>query len=334
MWLAIVFIALGQLQQSAGRFDLVYGYIGGGQAPPGARTGKWWHTTAERAGAELHFDYTTIGHVTVDEMGDGSRRPGGSAFYSALQAARLGARTLIVTQGVPEEIHELLEPYSGELELRVLPAERTTVLQTRGFGQERSQRMLSWAGAMPGDLEVDSAILHLAPIARESPSTWAGDAGFVGLTPQGLARTWPEPGGEILLGAPDEQALGVAGSCDVLVLNDRESEPCAVLLARASDAGALVVVTAEAGPNELRLPDGRTISVPVAAIGEPVEDLGAGDVYAAALFLSLARGMAPVQAAQFANAAAAIRMLGSGAGAIARRDAVEDRVRELSAPGG
>ena len=51
----------------------------------------------------MQYDYTTVGHVTVDVMGDGSRRPGGSAFYSALQAARLGARTLIVTQGVPGE---------------------------------------------------------------------------------------------------------------------------------------------------------------------------------------------------------------------------------------
>ncbi len=282
----------------------------------------------------MHFDYTTVGHVTVDQMGDGSRRPGGSAFYSALQAARLGARTLIVTQGVPEEIHELLEPYSGEIEVRVLPAEQTTVLQTTGFGPERVQRILAWAGAMPGDIAVQSAILHLAPVARESPSTWTGDARFVGLTPQGLARTWAELGDEVLLGPPDAAALTVAGSCDAVVLNDRESGPCAALLDRASAAGALVVVTAEAGPNELRPPGGPAISVRVPAIGVPVEDLGAGDVYAAALFLSLAQGAAPQAAAQFANAAAAVRMLGSGAGAIARREEVEARVRELSAVDG
>ncbi len=282
----------------------------------------------------MHFDYTTVGHVTVDEMGDGSRRPGGSAFYSALQAARLGARTLIVTQGVPGEIHELLEPYSSELEVRVLPAERTTMLATTGFGQERTQRVLAWAGEMPGDIEVQSTILHLAPVARESPSTWEGSARFVGLTPQGLARTWRELGDEVTLGPPDPAALRVAGSCDAVVLNDRESEPCAALLARASAAGALVVVTAEAGPNALRLPGGGTLAVPVAAVGEPVEDLGAGDVYAAALFLSLAQGAAPEPAAQFANAAAGVRMLRSGAGAVAGREAIEARMRELSARGG
>jgi len=36
------------------------------------------------------FDYTAVGHVTIDVMPDGSRRPGGGAFYAALQAARLG----------------------------------------------------------------------------------------------------------------------------------------------------------------------------------------------------------------------------------------------------
>ena len=61
--------------------------------------------------------------MTVDVIAtDSSRRPGGGAFYSALQAARLGLRTLILTQGSAPEIEELLGPYSDELELRVIPA--------------------------------------------------------------------------------------------------------------------------------------------------------------------------------------------------------------------
>ena len=47
----------------------------------------------------MQFDYTTVGHVTIDVLDDGSRRAGGTAFYSALQAARLGRRALIVTRG-------------------------------------------------------------------------------------------------------------------------------------------------------------------------------------------------------------------------------------------
>ena len=50
------------------------------------------------------FDYTTVGHVTADVLADGARRAGGSAFYSALQAARLGRRALIITQGVGADV--------------------------------------------------------------------------------------------------------------------------------------------------------------------------------------------------------------------------------------
>ena len=74
------------------------------------------------------FDYVAVGHVTVDVLSaDSSRRPGGGAFYSALQAARHGLRTLIVTQGSPTEIEALLEPYHKELELRIIPAPATTM---------------------------------------------------------------------------------------------------------------------------------------------------------------------------------------------------------------
>jgi sugar/nucleoside kinase (ribokinase family) len=282
-------------------------------------------------GASLHFDYTTVGHVTIDEIGDGSHRPGGSAFYSALQAARLGARTLIITRGVASEIEELLAPYAGELEVQVLNAQETTVLRTSGSGQARCQRVLAWAGPIPDGVEVQSTVLHLAPVARESPSRWSGRADFVGLTPQGLARKWAGIGEEVVLAAPDLPAIAVADSCDALVLSAVESYRCAALLDRASAAGALVVVTSEGGPNALRLPDGSTLEVPVPTLTGSREDLGAGDVYAAALFLSLAEGHTPPQAARFANAAAAVRMLGHGAQAIGDRGAIEARLRE-SAP--
>ena len=137
------------------------------------------------------FDYVTVGHVTVDVIAaDASRRPGGGAFYSALQAARLGLRTLILTQGSPPELEALLEPYRDELELRIVPAPATTTFATSWPGGQRRQRVLAWAGPIAGPIEVDTRILHFAPVARETPAAWRGHAGFVGLTPQGLARTW------------------------------------------------------------------------------------------------------------------------------------------------
>jgi sugar/nucleoside kinase (ribokinase family) len=74
------------------------------------------------------------------------------------------------------------------------------------------------------------------------------------------------------------------------------------------------------------LADGRTLQTPVVALEAPVEDLGAGDVYAAALFVALAEGREPYDAAAFAGAAAAVRMMGRGVGAIGDRAAIERRL--------
>jgi len=281
----------------------------------------------------LHFDYTTLGHVTIDVMPDGSRRPGGTAFYGALQAARLGRRTLIVTRGAAPEIDELLAPYSAELAFEVLPAPATTTLATSGSGTERTQRMLAWAGPLPEDLRLDTAILHLAPVARELPTRWLGEASFVGLTPQGLARRWAGAGEELSLVEPSDTAVALAQRCDAIVISEHEQASCARLLARATDAGAIVAVTAGGDPNRILLTDGRALELDVPPIEEPHEDLGAGDVFAAAFFVALAEGRAVQHAVAFANAAAAVRMQGSGADAIGGRAAIEARQRAAASAG-
>ncbi len=272
------------------------------------------------------FDYTTVGHVTIDVFADGSRRPGGTAFYSALQAARLGLRTLILTRGVPTEIEALLGPYREELDLRVLPAEHTTTLQTVGKGLQRHQRLLAWAGPI-GPVEVDTAILHLAPVARETPGgrfdAHPSRAEFVGLTPQGLVREW-DAAGEIALVPPRSEQL--PEHCDAWALSERERECCAVPAAHAAAAGAVVAITAGAHPTELQLPRGELLRVPAPPIAAVIDDLGAGDVFAAALFLALHEGQPPARAAAFAGAAAAVRVAGEGPGAIGHRPAIAARL--------
>jgi hypothetical protein len=272
----------------------------------------------------LHFDYTTIGHVTIDVLDDASRRAGGTAFYSALQAARLGQRTLILTQGVPSEIDALLAPYRDELELIVLPAAATTTLRTAGSGAERSQKLLAWAGPITRELELDTSILHLAPVARESPSRWRGQAAFVGLTPQGLARQWGQIGSRIAHAQPDAAAGALAKRCDALVVSESERACCAELIAAAGTGGALVAVTDGDAPLTILAPAVQRLPVP--ALPETVDDIGAGDVFAAAFFIALSEALSPLEAARFASAAAAVRMCGAGADAIGGRGAIEARL--------
>jgi len=303
-------------------------------------------------GAGLHLDYLTLGHVTVDVLEDATRQPGGTAFHRALQAARLGPRTEIVTRGDPAEIEGLLEPYGDELSLRVLPSPQTTVLATRGEGVGRRQRLLAWAGPLPELLTLESEVVHLAPVARELPERWSGDWGLLGLTPQGLLRQWspagapePWPGAELVLtaagtaadprsrgGRPARELAGrlrrLGGLCDATVMSELESRGCEELIAAARARGAVVAITAGPRPVTLHV-GGRTEQLAVTPLspGATVSDMGAGDVFAAALFAELAGGSEPVAAAQFAAAAAAVRMQSHGAAAIAGRGTIERYMR-------
>lgn len=301
------------------------------------------------------FDYVAVGHVTRDVIEDHPggtvSQPGGSAFYSALQATRLGLRTLIVTQGVPLEITALLEPFSDELDLRVIPAKDTTTLSTRGSGAQRSQRLLAWAGPIVEPLTLDTEILHLAPVARETPLTWQGRARFVGLTPQGLVRRW-ELGEDVPLVQLDTGSLlgdvplatgaheALAGDIspvdldlralpqrfDAAVISEDECKSCHALFAVARCGGAYVAVTAGSRPATVHLPTpaaGSVVQTGVPRVVEARDDLGAGDVFAAAFFVSLNEGRSPLAAATFGNAAASLRIAGTGPGTIATRARIE-----------
>jgi pfkB family carbohydrate kinase len=271
------------------------------------------------------YDYVTVGHVTLDLIEDRPggtvAQPGGGAFYSALQAARLGLRTLIVTQGVPAQIEELLAPYATELDLRVIPAPHTTTLATNHSGLARSQRAIAWAGRIVEPLDLDSSILHLAAVARETPTAWSGAVDFVGLTPQGLVRKWRE-GQATSLVALDPASL--PSHFDAAVIGERERACCDALFETARRAGATVAVTAGARPTAVYPPAEQPVAQTIAPSPAAAhDDLGAGDVFAAAFFVGLCEGMPATEAAAFGNAAATLRVAEVGTTAIAQRTEIE-----------
>ena len=117
---------------------------------------------------------------------------------------------------------------------------------------------------------MDTAILHLAPVARETPracfDAHPPRADFVGLTPQGLLREW-DARGDLTLAPPPQELL--PERCDAVVLSAGERGHCEEFLATAREGGAIVAVTAGAQPVTLLLPDGGLLSVPVPAIAHP-----------------------------------------------------------------
>lgn len=278
----------------------------------------------------LQADYVAVGHVTIDVLADGERRPGGTALYSALQAARLGLKATILTRGEEREIEKLLAPFAEELEILIEPAPETTTFATTGAGTARRQRILAWAGPIAtGDLP-PGAILHLAPVAAELAGTPPARSGreLVGLTPQGLARRWAALGDVVGSQTPGAAGLALARICDALVLSEQERSACQTLIDGARASGATVAVTAGPGATEILLPAGGPLELSLEAIEDPTDDLGAGDVYAATFFTMLAAGLPAIEAGRLAGAAAALRMLGPGPGAIARRPEIEARAAQ------
>lgn len=268
-----------------------------------------------------HYDYVTVGHVTLDLIEDrpegSGAQPGGGAFYSALQAARLGLRTLIVTQGVPGQIEELLLPYSNELDLYVIPAQHTTTLATTGSGPSRSQRVLAWAGPIVEPLELDGSIVHLAAVARETPTTWSGATEFVGLTPQGLLREWQTSQTTSLVALPP---AAIPARFDAAVIGERERDCCDALFEAARHNDAPIAVTAGPKPTTVyTVGEESLVQAAVPSTATVRDDLGAGDVFAAAFFVSLFESMTAADAAAFGNAAATFRVKGVGADAVGGR---------------
>ena len=260
--------------------------------------------------AKRRDDYLVVGHVTRDVVAaTGTEQVGGTAFYSGLEAARLGLRTRILTAGEPDEIARLLAPYAHELEVEVQPAAATTSFEARGIGALRRLRVLSWAGPIePPEGGLDAGIVHVAPVARETEGlagAYVG-SGFLGLTPQGLIRRWDERGA--VTQVPLEPAV-LPRNLDALVISETERAECAAALESAVARGAVAAVTAGEGGAEVLTAAGAERAAPPRVV-RPRDDLGAGDVYAAAFFIALAGGAAPVNAMQRGQEAALRRLSG------------------------
>lgn len=264
------------------------------------------------------YGYVVVGHVVVDvDVETGARSPGGTALYSGLQAARLGCRTLVITAGDPDELHEMLAPYADELDLIVQPRESTTTFLTSGVGLGRTQRRAAWAGEIEDPGPIAAPIVHIAPVAHETRSIRAAAGSFVGVTPQGLIRRW-DAGGAPGYVELDPQLM--PERFDALVLDVVERTYCLAVVDAAVSGDATVAVTAGADGVEI-VNDGMRLPAidPVVV----AEDLGAGDVFSAAFFIALQDGRDPVDAARLGQAAAAIRLAGHGAAAVGRRASIE-----------
>ena len=197
-----------------------------------------------------------------------------------------------------------------------------------GTGEARRQRVLAWAG--PIELAAPRRGRDPAPRAgRARAGRRAGRrVGVRRAHPAGPRRaSWERARRRGRAPAAADAGAGAARRrCDAIVLSAQRAGAAAraAIERGARAAGALVAVTAGAG-------DHGAARGPAAAsrrwrsgppVSEPVDDLGAGDVFAAALFVALAggRGSTPARSRRIARRPLRMQRPRAGAGRDRRRD--------------
>jgi 1D-myo-inositol 3-kinase len=272
-------------------------------------------------------DYLALGHPTLDVTALGDYALGGTVLYSGLQAARLQQRTVILGRANAAAIAPRWSPYEGEAELVLQDSSSTTVFSNVEDGEGRKQSIVDWAGPMvlPDRLPA-AAVLHLAPVAREFELADALDrasADFIGLTAQGLLRRFDT---SVVGHEPYRVPAAVAGRLDVVVVADYEAGYADDLLRGAVAGKGLAVITRGRRGCQVMTASG-VEDHPAPAGPEPVADsTGAGDIFAAALFVELYRGAGLADAIRLAGTAAALSLDGFGLDAVRMRGPILARV--------
>jgi len=268
------------------------------------------------------------GHVTLDRLGS-ARVPGGTAFYAARTWRALGAEALVYTAAGDDFPRDALAGAALALE----PAPRTTAFENRHLPDGRRVQRVG-AAAPPLDAGrfppawrgADAALL--GPVVGEiEPAAFARAAGarLTGLAAQGLVRG-VDPAGAVVP-RPWRPAPAELAGVDVAFVGEDDLAGQAELVARLAGAIPTVVLTRGARGCEV-LSSGRVCRVGIHRARE-VDPTGAGDVFAAAFLLALARGDDLLAAARLGAAAASIAIEGLGG---ERLDAVAgawDRARRV-----
>jgi len=245
---------------------------------------------------------------------------GGKGANQIVAAARLGASTAMIgCVGTDPRGHFLIEG----LEL--------DSVDVSGVSRIESPTGVALITVDPGDVSIivvagangDVAVDHI-----DAHSALIADADVLllqGEIPSGPARRAAEIAKEsgclvVFNPAPfNEVAEVVAPLADVIIVNRNES------IQLGDISAGLVVTTLGQGGCDVTTSDGTVHIAPFDA--DVVDPTGAGDAFAAALGVGLADGLAPVDAARFANASGSLAVGVAGAQpSLPTRAQVEERL--------
>jgi len=292
-------------------------------------------------------DYLIIGHITADLEANGEVRLGGTALYSAIPAAKLGANVAILTRGAfGREVAGMkvpgLEEFAGNIQIIVQDADVPTTFVNEYLATRRVQTIKHWAG--PIDLRGlpphwrNAKVVHLGPVADEIDrrSVAGMTTGFLGVTPQGWMRDWPRERGGRVREIPLRLPADLIGRLDCAIVSDEEIFQAREVIERVAERRLSVMTRGPEGAriyfskhddDDTGMPGARKFqTVDIPGIKVDIKSLtGAGDVFAAAFFLKAAdKRVSALEAGRFANAIAALSLREVGVGTIPDLREVEE----------
>ncbi len=280
-------------------------------------------------------NYIAIGHITKDLLPDGSFRPGGTVTFAALAARNLGAKVGIVT-AAPAVVRELA--LYKDIDIRGPQTAVATIFENVYRPEGRVQYVRAVAPVIgPGDVPEEwqrgrVEIVHLGPVAQEcGPGLVKLFPGaLIGVTPQGFMREWSGETGQVRA-VEWANAAELLPQVAALILSEEDlprGPAGQAMLAEFVRLCRLVVCTQ--GPRGCKLYyNGQMRQVP-AYPAQEIDPTGAGDVFAAAFLLQLGSSADPIEAARFANAAAACSIERPGATGMPGREEVRRRRGEIT----
>jgi hypothetical protein len=266
-------------------------------------------------------DYLVIGHLTKDLTPQGPRL-GGTASYAALTAQALGLRVGVVTSWAADLPVNSLRG----LPIASFPAEQTTTFENILTPQGRIQYLHAVAPSLDFYMVPEpwrsASIVHLGPVAQEvEPSLVRSFASaLIGVTPQGWLRAWDKEGRIHSTEWPEAAFVLERAGAAVISIDDVEGDESRIEELAAS-CHILAVTEGSDGARLYWNGDVRHFHTPEVRL---VDDTGAGDIFAAALFTRLYTTRDPWEAARFATQISALSVTRAGLDGIPTPSEIQD----------
>jgi len=275
-------------------------------------------------------DFLAIGHFSVDLSEEGPML-GGTVLYGALTAARLGAKAAVLTRGnldlLDADLRNQLDDIAGQVDIVIQSSNDNTVFTNREQTGRRIQDLHSWAGEI--DLSGvppawrSAEVIHLAPVAQEIDyrTTNRLSARLLGCTPQGWMRRWDQQKFGRVSPVPLRLPTDLLARIDAMVVS---SEEYANAREAVESVGRRALAVITRGSQGATLMDRGTFNEMAPYASKIVDATGAGDVFAAALFVMRGRGEGVALSARYAAAAASLSVKGRGLAAIPTLEQIDD----------